>query len=263
MENNIIIEKKAYAFLDNLTPYCKDYFGLMSLISWVRFYYLFLTDPNKSKPVKTRIRSLNMDAVKCFVIFIQLIWWDIDGSDLGLWETFFERFHSKKVTEFSQFNVALNLCLNLKNPTWNFNPNLDCWLSDIVDSHGYPNVHFKEMEVSWINTQGYRIKNIKGGLNIQLKAHRWVCSLKNNILSSKDQAAHRCGNKNCFSPFHMKVASDVENKNDIMCRYGCAHYCPHYPKCIWTINGQWLPCRNDPNKATSIFDCLHNPNCFQ
>ncbi len=263
---DITIKKASYNYLVFLNRSLKPphkYINPACLDSWVRFYHEYLT-PKNNTPFRTKMKKLSLRGILSFIHLLDLIWSDIDASEEGSSLTYFEKFYSKKVSALSIFNMALNMCLNIKSPNFErFKITLDCWLSDSVDEYGYPNVHFKEMEIKWINTQGHRLKVIKDSIDIQIKSHRWICSLLYNIQSSEDQAAHRCGNNNCFNPYHLKLVKDKENKNDLKCRYGCANYCPHTLKCIWTYKGRWVPCRNDPINATTKKDCPHNPNCYE
>jgi len=260
------IKEEAYIFLGSLCiPVTKDphrFFLENNLESWVRYYRAFLIDPIKSKVVKKRIQKLGCQTIVCFVNLIHLIWIDIDGVEAKKWEpTFFGR----KVNDFSQFNFALNVCLSIKNDIDCIKDS--CWLSEKVNNNGYPESHYTEVEVTChTKQQGTRIYSIEGGFDSPILVHRWVCSLKTLNIKYTDstrQAAHRCLNKSCFNPYHIKNTSDAENKDDKGCKYGCAHYCPHEPKCIWNSNdGRWLPCRNDVSQAISKHSCTHVPNCF-
>jgi len=255
----------AYKYLNDKfykkPPYLEDRVPALYLDSWVSFYNDYVA-PYQN--IRTRVNALNKHNIICYILVLHLIDRDNDGADNGQWKTFFEISYSKKVDRFSQYISALNLCAAISIPEKSYGSiKKDCWTCSSIDKYGYPQTHFQENEMSKIGNQGYRVNNIKkeNPLDAQIKGHRWFCSL-NCVLRLNQQAAHRCGNQTCINPYHLKAVSDKENKNDLYCRNGCAHYCPHDKKCIWTVNGGWAPCRNDPNKATNIQDCPHNPNCY-
>lgn len=262
------IKEEAFVFLGSLcNPITKDpsiYFLDECLESWVRFYRAFLIQPKKGKVVKNKVKKLDCQTIACFVELVHLIWIDIDGVEQKRWDP---TFLGQIVNDFSHFNFALNLCINhLKSRVDSIER--DCWISDKLDQHGYPLCHFTETNVKCVNKQqGTRILAVDGGFNKQVRVHRWVCSLKNTGIyyaDRTDQAAHRCMNTSCFNPYHLKRSSDESNKDDKGCKYGCAHYCPHDPECIWNSkDGRWLPCRNDKSQAISKHNCTHNPNCFE
>lgn len=228
---------------------------------WIRFYNTFMIDGN-CKALKKSVNSLSQKKFTCFVILVKHIWNYIDNVEVGKWVGFFK----KNINAYSLFNFALNACDHIKEHITMMTK--DCWLySGTIKDDGYVQVHFHELELSFKPTQGYRYFSLPGGFNKPIFIHKWVCSLLYDGLQyckTDIQAAHRCRNTSCFSPFHLKKATDVENKNDIGCRFGCAHYCPHEPKCIWTsVNGIWYLCRNNLSEPINKNACEHNPYCFE
>jgi hypothetical protein len=136
------------------------------------------------------------------------------------------------------------------------------WISEYkTDSGGYPQAKLTRLVPSFIKGQGIRLRS-KGDVGITVCLHRYIANMLQFM--GNLQAAHRCKQKRCFNPHHLKFVSDLENKDDHGCRYGCAHYCPHKPKCIWTDEeGRPYPCRNDPNEAWSKDECAHEKSCFK
>jgi hypothetical protein len=242
-----------------------NYFSQEHIAWWRQFYRLFLSDKRVDKPFFNKINKLTNAQSVCFVELVLLIFRDITGIREGKWDPYL-----KGVTYFSAFNFAATVCSYIES---NINDTtLDCWLpapeGRWINQHGYFTLKFTDVEVRNDNeSQGFRILAVKDSpfKPAELQVHRWACSLmfKIDLGDRRNQAAHRCRINRCCNPYHQKVASDEANKDDNGCKYGCAHYCPHKPRCIWTFNGRWLPCRNHPAKAISKHECPHNPNCFQ
>lgn len=240
--------------------------------TWIIFFIRYIDNDTISKPLKRKLNKLNLFGLYCFLKFVYLIIEDVENSHQKNYEMFFKKFYKKEVKDIiSLFILALNICYNIRNPIEDdyfdfdyFNFKNDCWIYNNIRQDGYPRIYFKESEVRMDNNskqQRYRILKVQNGISCRLRCHRWVTGLQWD-LKEKDHAAHRCGIKSCINPGHLKAASSQENYNDINCRNGCYNFCPHNPKCIWTVKGKWAPCRNDTYKAIKKNDCPHNPNCF-
>lgn len=65
-------------------------------------------------------------------------------------------------------------------------------------------------------SSGYGAHSFRAdGVKINVDAHRHVCSLAHGAAPPhRPQAAHKCGNKLCINPRHLKWASAVENMAD-------------------------------------------------
>jgi len=103
----------------------------------------------------------------------------------------------------------------------------------------------------------------------RIKAIRLLCGIFSTPSLTKYnthlQCSHLCFiEPSCVNPNHLCPETDQENKSRQKCFNGCANYCPHTPKCIWTFHtGQILPHRNNTNHAYSITDCdCVDVNCF-
>ena len=69
----------------------------------------------------------------------------------------------------------------------------------------------------------------------------------------RDDASHLCHNKMCVNPANIVFESRKLNIN--RCRNSVAFVCECEPRCIWVLDGRFLPCRNDASKRVCDDGC--------
>ena len=74
-------------------------------------------------------------------------------------------------------------------------------------------------------------------------------------------ASHCCHNRRCVNPAH--VVFEGRKLNLRRCRNGDAFYCKcGIQRCIYVLNGRWLPCRNNPDNRDRTCDEGCEQRCF-
>lgn len=149
--------------------------------------------------------------------------------------------------------LLLKICVAINNDPFTTK---DCWLTTTEPNEDY--LYVQTSKTINGHKKTFRVKAIR----LLCGIYRRPCITNGNIVL---QASHLCFmEKSCINPNHLWPETDQENKSRIRCFNGCAHYCPHNPKCIWTYyTGEILPHRNDPNRAFSKSDCdCTNVDCF-
>lgn len=204
------------------------------------------SDPGQA--LRKRITLLEVSQLKCFKILIV----DMQNKTTG----------NNLYTFQAHIAACVNICRSLQVTEMDIDDG--CWLSTITpDKFGYCDFKFTNITPSNKGgNQGTRLYKVEGDKQKNIKIHRYTTTFAIND-DSLLEAAHRCNRTNCCNPKHIKFVSSAENKDDKGCRYGCANYCPHTPKCIWThSDGSLKLCRTNPTKAISKEDCDHEPSCF-
>ena len=149
--------------------------------------------------------------------------------------------------------LLLKICIAINN-----NPNSTqcCWFTRIEANDDY-------LYVTTSKTINHHKKTFR------VKAIRLLCGIfrRPSIINGQIdlQGSHLCFMEaTCSNPHHIWPQTDKANKDRRTCLNGCAHYCPHNPRCIWTwYTGDILPHRNDPTRAYSKSDCnCTDVNCF-
>jgi hypothetical protein len=128
------------------------------------------------------------------------------------------------------------------------------------------------------NDQLHSAKFSKTGSRSKWLTHRVLYVLMNptaltlveDRASSKDiHFSHRCGHGRgdliCVNPWHIILASPVQNQDHKGCTYGAYWLCPHKPKCLWTWpdTGQPKACFNKPAPVACECPrrCCHQISC--
>lgn len=169
-------------------------------------------------------------------------------------------------------NVIFNLSTKVSNRIQD--PELDCWFFNLSEGG---KIHIQEVE-NRKGLNGERLYAVKGGPDHIVPLYRVVGVLAHpeqvaNFQRGSThqdhslQMAHLCKHDSlphrdfppCWSPFHLAVMKDGQNKSTNKCWFGANFLCPHQPSCIWTNSrGRYLNCRN----ATSYRDCSCKHNCW-
>lgn len=118
----------------------------------------------------------------------------------------------------------------------------DCWF---VEMHGG-------------DTAGYPQKKLsnRGGAN-KWRVHQILHYLSHPDLDENDRTlelSHLCRRgrfdfalgitRACVNPVHTTLADHNTNLSQNTCGNGCAHLCPHQPRCVWTNGeGRRMRCR--------------------
>jgi len=185
-----------------------------------------------------------------YVIFFDLVRMFFNSIGVGTedWTLEFVRY-KPDLSNTLYLNLILQTVSKMSNVPSSIN---SCWLSNNYDGGGYVYAHTSET-ISGVRTE-FKEKS--------LRLFYSLCSRP--CFTSKDnrEADHRCNRTNCFNPRHGRSVTSTENKNH--CKFGCQHYCPHEPACIWTRPNDGSLClhRNDPNRAYQKSDCNCQPSCF-
>jgi hypothetical protein len=146
----------------------------------------------------------------------------------------------------------------------------DCWFSNFkIGNDNYPTFKVTPLVIEKRGNQGTRLFQRNGAQNSVVKLYKVLHALNHpeelEVLQERDhnsQTSHRCKNKPqlCWNCYHTVTKNDVENKEMNHCWNGCAAYCPHNPKCIFTDEfGYWIPCRN----LDTIQLCTHAIDCHK
>jgi len=149
-------------------------------------------------------------------------------------------------------NLYMNLILDAASNLSNFPSTVqDCWLSGKYDERGYYYAQTSST-VSKVKTT-YREKSMR--LFSSLFCRPCFTS------GDAKEADHACNRPNCYYPRHGRNVTSIENKSH--CKFGCQHYCPHVPKCVWTIpDGSACLHRNNPDVAFQKSECDCPSSCF-
>jgi len=164
--------------------------------------------------------------------------------------------------ELYDSNIILTLLLQISlaiktNLSTDITPN-HCWFTNTEPNEDY--LYIKASKTINGKKKTFRVKAIR----LLCGIFQRPC-LTNRGTTNSLQCSHLCFMEpSCVNPYHLWPETDIENKSRISCKNGCAHYCPHNPKCIWTwYNGQELPHRNNHRRAYSKSDCnCTDVNCF-
>lgn len=175
-----------------------------------------------------------------------MLYWGPKG--LSDWTKGYEMYDYRFDDPSEVLSLLLKICLNIKTDEKEPLTFLGCWSTN--------NIH-----------PGEKYLFIKTSMGFQIKATRLLCgifrrpSLTNG---SKLQCSHLCFmDPTCINPKHLFPESRKVKNDRQRCTNGCANYCPHIPKCIWTgIDGKLLLHRNDPYDIYSKEDCDCIVNCY-
>lgn len=175
-------------------------------------------------------------------------------------ELLYERVHNEGIDKFCDlitdfiwnFSTWLRIILNIAagvntDPTTN-----DCVLSTSkYMKNGYTSICHTVGRYRFVDTKEHT--RVAGKIRFQGKenkkklAARLICALKNGCPKLGDEASHLCANnpQTCIKSEHVKWESKQLNMSRQICVNGCAYYCKHSVKCVYTDkNGKWLSCRN-------------------
>lgn len=174
----------------------------------------------------------------------------------------------------------LNLFINIASEIVNMPCPGDCWLSShrtqgSGPSSSYPQIKCTVVEWGHKLGQGTRLYRREGTAPRWVAVHRFLASMLHHEArlapvrgkhGRESQCSHRCHrpSQRCVNPSHIVIKDDAGNKDMNGCLYGCAHYCPHIPICLFTNaeTGKDKPCLSDASAVHSKTDCLHSPSCF-
>jgi hypothetical protein len=223
---------------------------------WTDHIHKWMNEGKNSSWVKKTYKDLDVFQKHCFYIYVMAF---MNSLNIGEddWSLNY-RMYSNDLTVSKALTLLLKICDQIANQPFNAK---ECWRTiPSVKDQGYLYVG-----TSWsIRGEDGKMKK----KSFRCKAARLISGMfhEDCIVHGEKglEASHRCHNHpDCVNPWHIVPETTEENQDRKNCKNGCANYCPHREKCIWTTYmGRYKKHRNDSNHAYSRDECDCNVNCF-